>query len=175
MDRMIYIFLAFTLVFLISPHVSQAQINKATIQVDGLACPLCAYSLRGRLSKVKGVGDINIAVKEGIATLTSEGEKSLEIADLERIVERAGFSAEEITIVAVGKIGELGGSDIFQINGSEVIFILEQNDKYSKLRRDLKDERKSILITGSVIHKVPKEHGGHPLTLVISSYKITTS
>lgn len=175
MDRMKYIFLASALVFLILPHTSQAQIKKATIKVDGLACPLCAYSLRGHLSNVRGVGDINIVVKEGIATLTSKGERSLEIVELENIIQKAGFSAEGITIVAVGKIGDLGGSDIFRINGSEVIFILEENDQYSTLKRELNDERKSILITGSIIHKVPEGHGDHPLTLVIKSYKITTN
>lgn len=175
MDRSKLILLTLALVFLSSPHASQAQIKKATIQIDGLACPLCAYSLRLHLRKVRAVGDINIVVKEGIATLTSKGGKSLEILDLENIIQRAGFSVEGITIEAVGNIEELGGSDIFHINGSEVIFILEKNDQYTALRKELNGKRKSIKITGLIIHKVPEGHGDHPLTLVIRSYEITTS
>jgi len=42
-----------------------SDMQSATIQVDGLSCPFCAYGLEKHLKKIKGVKYVEINMKSG--------------------------------------------------------------------------------------------------------------
>lgn len=62
------------------------------LQVDGLACPFCAYGIEKKLSSLKGVKDIQVDIKKGevIVTMTEGANLSEQLA--REKVKDAGFS-----------------------------------------------------------------------------------
>lgn len=66
-----------------------------TLQVDGLACPFCAYGIEKQLGKLEGVEAVETDVKSGTVTITMEEGATLDEADAERAVDRAGFTMRD--------------------------------------------------------------------------------
>ncbi len=73
------------------------SMQSATIQVDGLSCPFCAYGLEKHLKKVKGVEDVEINMKSGKATVAFKSGAQVDDAALSEAVTKAGFTARGIT------------------------------------------------------------------------------
>lgn len=62
------------------------------LQVDGLACPFCAYGVEKKLNDSEGVEAVDIRINEGVVLVTvSEGVRFDE-ARAEQIMEEAGFT-----------------------------------------------------------------------------------
>ena len=80
---------ALTLLFLIP--VVQASGPSYALQVDGLACPFCAYGIEKKLSSIEGVDDTQVNIKTGeVIVIMAEGVPLAE--DLARKkVKEAGF------------------------------------------------------------------------------------
>jgi len=69
----------------------------ATIRVDGLSCPFCAYGLEKHLKKITGVEDIDINMKSGKAVVHLKPGTQVNDAALNEAVKKAGFTARGIT------------------------------------------------------------------------------
>jgi len=67
------------------------------VEVDGLACPYCAYGLEKNLKKVEGVETIKIDVENGLAILTIAEGKSVDEKTIRKNIEDAGFTPKAIT------------------------------------------------------------------------------
>lgn len=65
------------------------------LQADGLACPFCAYGIEKQLGKLEGVEAVETDVKSGTVTITMEEGATLDEADAERAVDRAGFTMRD--------------------------------------------------------------------------------
>lgn len=65
------------------------------LQVDGLACPFCAYGVEKQFSAVKGVDKIDIDIKTSIITLTMKKGTALDEATARKAVKDAGFSLRD--------------------------------------------------------------------------------
>lgn len=74
------------------PLTSTTMAAKYTLQVDGLACPFCAYGIEKQLNKTKGVTNIKININDGIITVTTAKGKTMSKAQAARIVKNAGFT-----------------------------------------------------------------------------------
>ncbi|MBI1196189.1 MAG: copper chaperone [Gammaproteobacteria bacterium] len=63
-----------------------------TLQVDGLACPFCAYGIEKKLSSIKGVAKVDVDIKHGlvVVTMTEGAELSEQLARDK--VKDAGFT-----------------------------------------------------------------------------------
>jgi len=72
------------------------EVQAVIIQVDGLSCPFCAYGLEKNLKKVSGVGNVDINMKTGKATVELEPGSKVGDNELRQAVEKAGFTAREI-------------------------------------------------------------------------------
>lgn len=66
-----------------------------TLQVDGLACPFCAYGIEKQLNRIDGVESVATDVKSGAVVITMKSGTTLGEADAKRAVEAAGFSMRE--------------------------------------------------------------------------------
>ncbi|MFB6306451.1 MAG: heavy-metal-associated domain-containing protein [Flavobacteriales bacterium] len=66
------------------------------VEVDGLACPFCAYGLEKKLKKVEGQEGLEINIQEGYATFHVPSENELKKKKLKTIVKDAGFSAKKV-------------------------------------------------------------------------------
>ncbi len=71
--------------------------QSATITVDGLSCPFCAYGLEKHLKKVNGVEGVEINMKSGKATVVLKPGTQVDDAILKEAVKKAGFTARGIT------------------------------------------------------------------------------
>lgn len=91
-----------------------AQTNGATaaptayqLQVDGLACPFCAYGLEKKLGAINGVASLATNVKDGTVTVTMRDGVALDEASARKAVEQAGFSLRSFD--AVQSVPQAGG------------------------------------------------------------------
>ena len=79
-----------------------AQVVQATVEVQGMSCPFCAFGVEKRLGKVDGVGAVEIAMKEGRATVRAREGASIDLAGVPEAVRRAGFTPGRLDVEAVG-------------------------------------------------------------------------
>ena len=75
----------------------EAGSETATIAVDGLSCPFCAYGLEKNLKKVNGVESVSIDMKTGHATVAFKQDAGVDDQALRQAVKKAGFTARDIT------------------------------------------------------------------------------
>lgn len=69
----------------------------ASIQVDGLSCPLCVYGLEKKLKEVQGVKKVETNLKTGRAIITFTDDMPVNNQTLRQAVKKAGFTAGDIT------------------------------------------------------------------------------
>jgi len=80
-----------------SVSAQEAGVSSATIQVDGLSCPFCAYGLEKHLKKVAGVEGVDINIKTGKAVVHLKSDAQVDDAALKAAVKKAGFTPQGIT------------------------------------------------------------------------------
>jgi len=81
-----------TLVILLTPLGANAAAMTYSLQVDGLACPFCAYGIEKKLSSIEGVANIDVDIKKGqvIVTMADKAKLSEQLA--REKVKDAGFT-----------------------------------------------------------------------------------
>ena len=94
-------FLLLAVLLLTAPIASVAaqevSARSATIRVDGLSCPFCAYGLEKHLKKIAGVESVEINMKDGKAVVHLKPDAQVNDAALKTAVKKAGFTARGIT------------------------------------------------------------------------------
>ncbi len=93
-----------TLIIFVLALPAQAHIRSATVAVDGMACPFCAFGIEKRLRKVEGVESVSVSTKEGTATLVAKEGASIAVKQIPGAVKAAGFTPGSVTVDAVGNI-----------------------------------------------------------------------
>lgn len=66
------------------------------LQVDGLACPFCAYGIEKKLHAIDGVEDIQTDIKSGSVFIQMAVGAALDEATAKRAVEAAGFRLKSL-------------------------------------------------------------------------------
>lgn len=69
-----------------------AEGDRYQLQVDGLACPFCAYGIEKKLSHLEGVEQVTTDVANGRVTVQMTGGGILEEVQAKRAVQAAGFT-----------------------------------------------------------------------------------
>ncbi len=80
-----------TLAFLLLAPLAYAG-SVYSLQVDGLACPFCAYGIEKKLSAIDGVEKIDVDIKEGQVIVTMASGASLSEDRAHQAVKDAGFT-----------------------------------------------------------------------------------
>ncbi len=62
------------------------------LQIDGLACPFCAFGIEKQLKKIEGVVSTSVDIKDGVVTVVMERDATLDEAEAKKAVEAAGFT-----------------------------------------------------------------------------------
>ncbi|GGX86471.1 hypothetical protein GCM10007160_12220 [Litchfieldella qijiaojingensis] len=62
------------------------------IEVEGLACPFCAYGIEKQLGKIEGVQTIETDIEAGRVIVTMDDGHTLDESRAEQAVDRAGFT-----------------------------------------------------------------------------------
>ncbi len=103
MNKFLLIFM--TTFFLLPTSGLFAQ-NSVEVQIDGLACPFCAYGLEKKLSDLDGVDSIKIDIEKGIVTLIIQEDKTINKEVIKEKIKEAGFTPGEIIIEKSEQIKE---------------------------------------------------------------------
>ncbi len=82
----------FALSVLLVPVAAFAAQTQYQLQVDGLACPFCAYGIEKELKRTDGVERIDIDINAGTVTVTMADGATMTEAQAARIVADAGFT-----------------------------------------------------------------------------------
>ena len=154
--------------------ISQAQINKVTVKVDGLACAFCAYGLQKGLERVEGVRDVKVYVDAGRAELQFKKGVSASLEEIVPAVKRAGYTPREIRVEATGWLVDWNGSPALALEGTDEKLLLNGSDVLKRLRQDLKEQGDSAKVTAvaTLEQLMPAEHHGHPVTLRLEKFSI---
>lgn len=117
---------------------AKAQVSSATVAVDGMSCPFCAFGVEKRLKKVDGAGLVVVDLKTGTATLSAAEGKTIHVDQIPDAIKTAGFTPGKIRIAAIGMI---------KTNDSEEFLLLVDGSKQILLLANLKDDMKKRLMT----------------------------
>lgn len=91
---------------------AHSRVLSATVTVDGMACPFCAYGVEKKLKKVDGVGSISVDLESGKALLTAAEGTSIDVSGVPGAIRKSGFTPGEIQVTATGTV-ERSASDVF--------------------------------------------------------------
>lgn len=80
---------------------AQTKINEGgkkyvKVEVDGLACPFCAYGLEKKLLQIDGADNFNVNIDSAYATLTVPDKSKVTKDEIKQIVKDSGFSATNV-------------------------------------------------------------------------------
>jgi len=62
------------------------------VEIRGLACPFCAYSLEKKMKKLDGANNLVIDIDKGLATLYISKGKTLSEDEIRAVIINAGFT-----------------------------------------------------------------------------------
>jgi copper chaperone CopZ len=79
-----------------------AEFTSVKVNVDGLACLLCAYGLDKKLAQVKGVTGAKTDLKNGTVNLSIAKGGDVDVRSLDKAVREAGFSLRDVVVTALG-------------------------------------------------------------------------
>lgn len=71
------------------------------IEINGMACPFCAYGLEKKIRKVDGSSDYYVDINKGYITFNVPRDKKPTEIFLKKLVKEAGFEARKITYSSV--------------------------------------------------------------------------
>ena len=69
------------------------------IEVDGLACPFCAYGIEKKLNAVPGVERVETDIKQGVVIVTMNDGAALDATAAKQAVKEAGFTLKGFKLV----------------------------------------------------------------------------
>ena len=99
MKNIIIVFIAFLFAGLFNPLMAQSSdIDQFTVRVEGLGCPFCAYGLEKKFKELKGIKKVKIEMETGIMNFNFPAEKALTIVQVEKQVEKAGYTPVAVSI-----------------------------------------------------------------------------
>ncbi|MBW2718386.1 MAG: heavy-metal-associated domain-containing protein [Deltaproteobacteria bacterium] len=87
-----------------------AAVDHYEVQVDGLACPFCAYGLEKKLKELPGVANVQIELNTGWASFDVSSGVLLP-APVQAAVRDAGFTPRDIKVTASGPRRGCDGAD----------------------------------------------------------------
>jgi len=79
-------------------HAQSKSFDEFTVQVDGLGCPFCAYGLEKKFKELKGIKKVNIEMETGMMNFLFPAEKALSIEQVEKQVEKAGYTPVSVAV-----------------------------------------------------------------------------
>ncbi len=104
---------------------AQARVESATVVVEGMSCPFCAFGVEKRLKKVEGVGSIEVNMDTGSASMSASEGESIDFSSLPEAIRKAGFTPGPVDITAVGTLSA-GNEErsLFKVSGTDQEMLL---------------------------------------------------
>lgn len=112
--------------FILLPLVpAHAQVESASVVVEGMSCPFCAFGVEKRLKKVQGVGSIEVNMGVGSASMTASEGESIDFSSIPEAIRKAGFTPGAIDVTAAGTVSaENEERTLLKVSGSDQELLL---------------------------------------------------
>jgi len=94
----IILFSVFLLGMITQLNAQSKTMDEFTVQVDGLGCPFCAYGLEKKFKELKGIKKVKIEMETGVMDFEYPMDKQLSIDQVEKRVEKAGYTPVSVSI-----------------------------------------------------------------------------
>ena len=91
-EKMKILQIALTALFLLGSIQAYAAGTQYEIQVNGLACPFCAYSIEKKFSKIDGVQNVNVELEAGKVFVDTADGVQLTEPQMIKLFKEAGFT-----------------------------------------------------------------------------------
>ena len=115
-------FVALTVCVLV-PLSSRAELLEAELEVNGMACPFCAFGIEKKLRAVEGVQDLTIFLDEGRIELVFSPDNGASASDIEAAVKKAGFKLSGLQLEVRGTLARDTDTPVLDA-GRNVRFLL---------------------------------------------------
>ena len=89
--------IAITMLALVWSVAALAAGTQYRMQVDGLACPYCAYGVEKKLKGIEGVEKIDVDLEKGLVTVNVREGVALTEPQLVQLFKDAGFTYRSMT------------------------------------------------------------------------------
>lgn len=66
------------------------------VEIKGMSCPFCAYSLEKKLKRIENAAGVSIDLNAGKAVITAKPGKSIDEKVIREIIREAGFDVASI-------------------------------------------------------------------------------
>ena len=125
-----------------------AAVDHYEVQVDGLACPFCAYGLEKKLKELPGVANVQIELNTGWASFDVSSGVLLP-APVQAAVRDAGFTPRDIRVTASGTVQGKGDELRLRVGGDHTI-TLRGGAAFGQLRALVKKGHRDVVVTGLI-------------------------
>ncbi len=144
---------------LVVSGLAEAQLKRATLQVSGLTCALCAKTVQKALEKLSFVKEVKPDLNTQEYTLTFRTDKQISLEEIKGEVEDAGFSVARLQLVAAFET--LPGEAQLPIKMGTLNFLF-----YNAANLQVKGDRTFTLVekdflSGKALSKYCKEGGAN--------------
>ena len=128
--------IAFIMTLLLLNFKAMAEIEGATMQVDGMTCPFCIYGIEKKLKSVDEIKDAEANLRSATVDLTFNENAVISIKKLKKAVDDSGFTPGEIEVEASGKLEQytLDNKEFpaLRVSGSDQIFLLTNSKDHGQ-------------------------------------------
>ncbi len=125
-----------------------AAVDHYEVQVDGLACPFCAYGLEKKLKNLPGAANVHIELNTGWASFDVLSGVLLP-EPVQDAVRDAGFTPRDIRVTASGTVQGKGDELRLSVGGDQTL-TLHGGEAFGKLRGLVKEGQRDVVVAGLI-------------------------
>jgi len=140
-----------TIVVALAPGLVAAQAQQRTeddyvLEVDGLACPFCAYGLERKLEALPGVGEVAIDLAGARVSFDVEDRPPLLPERVDRAVREAGFELRSLQMRVRGRVD--GSGDSLRLRFGDELLPLRGGRAFAELGRRVAEGMRDVVVVG---------------------------
>jgi copper chaperone CopZ len=79
------------------------------------------------IKKVNGVQDVKVSLNEGSAVIKLKDGNKVDVEQIREIIRKNGFTPKDAEVKVAGKVVERNGKPALEVNGPDVVYLLEGN------------------------------------------------
>jgi heavy-metal-associated domain-containing protein len=146
---------------------ASAQVEKATVKINGMIWGLWAKGAQKALQRLDGVDHADVNLVKGEAQVFPKAGSSFDPVQIPKAIKDAGFSATEVVAEVDGTLTKREGLLEFKIPGLKHPFILSGGPQMDALAARADLVGKKLHITGML----QPGHGALPPGLTVESFQ----
>ena len=107
--------------------VSWGQFKSVSMEIDGLTCSMCSYSVEHSIKKLSFIDSVSVDLNSNVATVKIKADAKTNIGSLIKSVRDAGFSVRSLT--AQFNLDVSLATDSFHFDNETFIILNPSKDK----------------------------------------------